>query len=522
MFSKSWTVRGKLRASYGALVAIVLIVSALSIYALGDANRRFAGFIDGINGRALLAHDIRTAVDRRAIAARNLVLVTTDADRKLEYAEVQRAHEEVMHKLETLQSRIASAPDASDTARRLVADIARVESRYGPVALDIVRLAMAGEREQAVTKINVECRPLLAALVQATDAYQQYTAGRAEQSVSDAEARAVTLRNTVLGISLLALAAAIGFGLLITRGLLRALGAEPSVLSAATQRVASGDLSPIDGADAAYAGSVLASMGVMQNGLVHLIGKVRHASDAIASGSAEIASGTDDLSSRTTQQAASLEETAASMEELTTTVRQTAEHATRANDLASDASDVARRGGGHVGNVVRTMHDINESSARIEDIVGIIEGIAFQTNILALNAAVEAARAGEQGRGFAVVAGEVRTLAQRSSTAAKEIKTLIHASLEKIRNGSGVAEEAGKTMSEVMHAVERVTQIIAKITSAAGEQSRGIGQINQAIVQMDEVTQRNAALVEQAAAASRSLEDQGRELDRAVAYFRAA
>jgi methyl-accepting chemotaxis protein-1 (serine sensor receptor) len=225
-----------------------------------------------------------------------------------------------------------------------------------------------------------------------------------------------------------------------------------------------------------------------------------------------------DLSQRTEQQAASLQETASSMEQLTSTVKQNADNAQQGSMLAANASSVAQKGSTVVGRMVDTMHDISESSTKIADLTGIIEGIAFQTNILALNAAVEAARAGEQGRGFAVVASEVRSLAQRSSSAAKEIKDLIATSVDKIRDGSALAGEAGKTMSEVTLAVTRVTDIISEIAAASSEQSRGIEQVNLAITQMDNVTQQNAALVEEAAA-SRSMEDQGQQLNEAVGFF---
>jgi methyl-accepting chemotaxis protein len=303
------------------------------------------------------------------------------------------------------------------------------------------------------------------------------------------------------------------------RGWGRALGAEPFFLCEVTHRVARGDLSRVPGAHQPPAGSVLASMGKMQGSLVTLISQVRIAAESIASGSGQIAAGNVDLSARTEEQAAALEETAASMEQLTSAVKQNSESAQQASGLASAASNVAQKGNSVVSQVVATMEDISQSSTKIADITGLIEGIAFQTNILALNAAVEAARAGEQGRGFAVVASEVRSLAQRSSSAAKEIKDLIATSEQKVRDGSALAEDAGKTMAEVTQAVARVTDIMQEIAAASGEQSRGIEQVNRAITQMDEVTQQNAALVEQAAAASQSLESQGRQLNESIAFF---
>ncbi|ASW03481.1 methyl-accepting chemotaxis protein [Paraburkholderia aromaticivorans] len=514
------SVKARLAWAFGVLAALVLVVSGLSLKALSDSNDRFSAYISGANAREDAVVSVRTAVDRRAVAARNLVLVTKPEDLAVEKAAVTQAHEDVATHLRRLNEMIATASDVSPQAREFVAEINRVESLYGPVALAIVELALNGKRDAAIAKMNDECRPLLAALVKATKAYADYTSSRESQLVKEAAEHYASQRNVIVAICLAAALAAALAGVLITRSLTRALGAEPAALGEVTQRVAGGDLSPVPGAQNAPAGSVLASMGEMQASLVRLIGQVRASADSIATGSGQIASGNVDLSSRTEQQAASLQETAASMEELTATVKQNAENAQQASSLSANASEVAGRGNEVVSQVVDTMGEISTSSTKIADITGIIEGIAFQTNILALNAAVEAARAGEQGRGFAVVASEVRSLAQRSSGAAKEIKDLINASVQKIQNGSSLANQAGKTMSEVTQAVARVTDIMGEIAAASTEQSRGIEQVNQAITQMDEVTQQNAALVEEAAAASKSLEDQGRQLNQAISFFR--
>ncbi|WCM19218.1 methyl-accepting chemotaxis protein [Paraburkholderia bryophila] len=520
MNNKQLTVKARLATAFGVLAASVLVVSGLAVKSLNDADQRFADYVSGISARAELASRVRTAVDRRAIAARNMALVTKPQDFEIEKTAEAQAQQDVQTRLAKLRQMVDDAADASGKSRELVAEMSRVEAAYTPVAQGIVALATAGKRDEAVAKINDECRPLLAALVKATNDYVDYTRNQAEQSVQDADARNIRQRNLLIAICLFATGAAALAGVLITRGLTRALGAEPAALSDVTQRVAKGDLSPVAGARQAPEGSVLASMGAMQQSLVTLIGQVRFAADSIATGSSQIAAGNVDLSSRTEQQASSLQQTASSMEELTATVRHNADSAQQASVLSTNASAIAQKGNEVVSRVVGTMGDISASSAKIADITGIIEGIAFQTNILALNAAVEAARAGEQGRGFAVVASEVRSLAQRSSVAAKEIKDLINASVEKIRDGSSYAQEAGSTMAEVTHAVARVTDIMGEIAAATGEQSRGIEQVNLAITQMDTVTQQNAALVEEAAAASQSLEGQGRQLNEAVAFFR--
>ncbi|WP_136526153.1 methyl-accepting chemotaxis protein [Geomonas ferrireducens] len=288
----------------------------------------------------------------------------------------------------------------------------------------------------------------------------------------------------------------------------------------ASRRIASGDLTAhivVDSKD--ETGELLASLKEMNEGLAHIVGDVRNGAESIATATEEIAAGNADLSQRTEEQASALEETASSMEELTSTVKQNADNAQAANQLAINASGVAVKGGEVINRVVRTMESITDSSKKISDIIGVIDGIAFQTNILALNAAVEAARAGEQGRGFAVVAAEVRSLAQRSAAAAKEIKSLIEDSVSKVQDGSRLVEEAGRTTQDIVTSIKRVTDIMAEISAASIEQSSGIEQVNTAITQMDDVTQQNAALVEEAAAAAESLEEQAQQLVSVVARF---
>ncbi|MCY1169559.1 Methyl-accepting chemotaxis protein (MCP) signaling domain protein [compost metagenome] len=319
-----------------------------------------------------------------------------------------------------------------------------------------------------------------------------------------------------LGALLLA-AILFAIGLMIARSITGPIRAAVKV----AQTVAAGDLSSrIEVSSKDETGQLMQALKAMNDSLSKVVGEVHHGTDTIATASSQIASGNQDLSSRTEEQASSLEETAASMEELTSTVKQNADNAWQANQLAVSASSVAVRGGSVVAEVVDTMGAINASSRKIVDIIGVIDGIAFQTNILALNAAVEAARAGEQGRGFAVVAAEVRNLAQRSAAAAKEIKTLIGDSVDKVEEGSKQVAEAGKTMDEIVDSVKRVTDIMAEITAASQEQTSGIEQINQAITQMDQVTQQNAALVEEAAAAAASLQEQASGLSQVVSVFR--
>ncbi len=354
----------------------------------------------------------------------------------------------------------------------------------------------------------------------AIDQVVQLTNKRNEIGEQQAKDRIQSASASLLAILATSLGAGIAVAVMIMRTLLARLGGEPDYAAEITRRIASGDLTMKIATKDGDKSSLLFSMKTMQEALAKTVQDIKGAVESVTTGSHQISSGNLDLSSRTEQQASSLEETASSMEELTSTVKQNADNARQANQLAVSASDVAVKGGAVVSQVVDTMGSINESSRKIVDIIGVIDGIAFQTNILALNAAVEAARAGEQGRGFAVVASEVRNLAQRSAAAAKEIKTLIGDSVEKVDAGAKLVDQAGTTMDEIVESVKRVTDIMGEITAASQEQTSGIEQINQAITQMDDVTQQNAALVEEAAAATASLQNQASNLAHLVSAFK--
>jgi methyl-accepting chemotaxis protein len=330
----------------------------------------------------------------------------------------------------------------------------------------------------------------------------------------------VFTKATLAAVGLLTALLAVGLGVVITRGIVRALGGEPADAAELAREIANGNLAVAVNVLPGDKNSLMASLDAMRVQLGTIVHGIQTSSESITVAAGQIAQGNTDLSQRTEQQAASLEETAASMEQLTATVKQNTENARQGNTMAVNASEVAARGGDVVGQVVVTMHDISSSSAKVAEIISVIEGIAFQTNILALNAAVEAARAGEEGRGFAVVAGEVRTLAQRSASAAKEIKDLINASVQKVSAGSALVDEAGRTMADVVQSVKRVTDLMGEITAASTEQQTGIEQVNRAVAQMDEVTQQNAALVEEATAAAQSMASQSSTLKEMVSVFR--
>ena len=339
-----------------------------------------------------------------------------------------------------------------------------------------------------------------------------------------AEAGESSKRAMVISLALMLAACVVGVGtgVMVSRSITRQIGGEPDHAVAVANEIAKGNLCAHVEAREGDSASLLAAMKVMRDNLAAIVGQVRQSSDSIATGSAQIATGNADLSQRTEEQSSNLQQTAASMEQLTSTVKNNADTARAANQLASSASDVATQGGVVVGQVVQTMGEITTASKKIADITGVIDSIAFQTNILALNAAVEAARAGEQGRGFAVVASEVRNLAQRSAEAAREIKVLIGNSVERVETGSKLVGDAGRTMDDIVAQVKRVNDLIGEITSATTEQTTGISQVSEAVTQLDHVTQQNAALVEESSAAAESLKEQASRLVSAVAVFKIA
>ncbi len=359
-------------------------------------------------------------------------------------------------------------------------------------------------------------------LMEGLTKFREEQIAEAKQSVINVNKEAASALWIIVTGSALSILTILGLAVLIVRSVRKQLGGDLQHAEQAMSKITDGDLSTEMQTHANDRDSMMYKMGQMKQGLANMVGEIRSSAESITTASQEIAAGVTDLSSRTEEQASTLEETASSMEELTATVKQNAENAKHANQLAATASSIAVKGGHVVGEVVQTMTSISTSSKKIVDIISVIEGIAFQTNILALNAAVEAARAGEQGRGFAVVASEVRNLAQRSAAAAKEIKTLIGDSVDKVEAGSRQVDQAGATMNEIVQAVKRVTDIMYEISAASNEQSAGIEQVNQAIIQMDEVTQQNAALVEQAAAAAESMREQAQGLVRSVSFFKLA
>ena len=477
----------------------------------------------GFQGKAAecLAASSLISIDARELASGvRLAMLAANPE------ELNRARDQLQRTLARLRTSAAQVKNVLKQVQqeKLATEVDKVTSGIQTAGDGIGRIfkaksgVLASDRQ--VNDVMARIKTLAAeqssrseARVESSARSQQEVTGEVRDGVRGAILAMAVISVVVVFVSIL-------MGLGVMRSILGQLGGEPGYASEIAHRIAGGDLTSKIETKANDRSSLLASMKLMQEQLTATVLQIKESAESIGSGSKQIASGNADLSQRTEEQASSLEETASSMEELTSTVKHNAENARQANQLAAGASEVAVKGGDVVVQVVSTMNAITESSKKIVDIIGVIDGIAFQTNILALNAAVEAARAGEQGRGFAVVATEVRNLAQRSAAAAKEIAALIGDSVEKVEAGSKLVDSAGETMEEIVAAVKRVTDIIAEITEASHEQSSGIEQVNQAVAQMDEVTQQNAALVEQAAAAAESLQDQAQSLEAAVAVFK--
>jgi len=494
-----------------ALMTVALITAIFQLSELNDAAQTLA------SNRLVKVNMCNAWIVQLLQSARhtgNVLSLSDPAAIKKEVDAVMQAKKLRKSYMEQLQSSI-HLPQG----KVLLKDVMDARDRYAPLETQFFKDVELGDfadaKDLLIGKMQVEQTADIDALQKLAD-FEMNTAVQDGVAAGD---QYQSGRNLLVALEIISLLLGTGAAVLITRGILSQLGGEPVAAMSIADRIANGDLSVEVQVKANDQSSLLYSMKSMRDKLRTIVGDVRGSAGTIASATDEIARGNLDLSSRTENQAASLEETASSMEELTSTVRQNAENARQANQLSISASDVAVKGGEVVSQVVTTMEEINESAKKIVDIIGVIDGIAFQTNILALNAAVEAARAGEQGRGFAVVASEVRNLAQRSAGAAKEIKELIGNSVEKVEAGSKLVNHAGVTIEEVVQSVKRVTDIVGQIATASNEQAAGIEQVNQAVASMDEATQQNAALVEEAAAAAGSMQEQAANLMKAVDVF---
>jgi len=500
----------RLTMAFSVVLLITLSISILSYARMGLMNHNTDKIVVDLYPKSEMARNIINKVNLMSTGIRNTLLFV---DTEMINTEIGQIHDtqKVTNEL------IAKLESETDTGqgKNLIGKIKERRQQFDLSMDKLIELSNS-DGAAATTYLINELRPINVAYLSAINDLIAYQGELMKQGGEASRASYDESRNFLIVLTALAAMLSAVLGWWIIRSILRNLHRAVEVATA----VSEGDLTrQIDISSQDEVGDLLKALKVMNTSLGSIVGEVRTTTDSINTASQEIAQGNADLSQRTEEQASSLEETASSMEELTSTVRQNAENAKQANQLAVNASDIAVKGGLVVGEVVNTMASISTSSKKIVDIISVIEGIAFQTNILALNAAVEAARAGEQGRGFAVVASEVRNLAQRSAAASKEIKTLIGDSVDKVDAGSKQVDQAGATMNEIVQAVKRVTDIMAEIAAASNEQSSGIEQVNQALIQMDEVTQQNAALVEEAAAAAESMRTQAEGLAHAVSVF---
>jgi methyl-accepting chemotaxis protein len=513
------TVSRRLQLGFGIILAILAAVAGTAMLKVGTIEAALKANSTEHTQIQRYAINFRGSAHDRAIAARDYVLAASPELRQKEASTIAELAKFYAESAQPLEKLIGQSQNNAELSR-LYGAIKDIENESVATTKAVIAAVDQGDAATAQTLLWSKAKPQYVQWLASINKLIDYEEAEVQALNKLALEEAAGFRAVMLTALALALACGISLAWVISRNIVSQLGAEPAALGEAAQRVATGDLSSVPGAAQAPAGSVLASLGAMQDALARVVGQVRQASDSIATGSAEIANGNSDLSQRTEMQAGNLQQTAATMEQLGTTVRNNADSAKQANQLAQNASAVAAQGGDVVGKVVTTMQGINDSSRKIGDIISVIDGIAFQTNILALNAAVEAARAGEQGRGFAVVASEVRSLAQRSAEAAKEIKTLIGRSVEQVEQGTVLVGQAGKTMGEIVGSIQRVSDIVAEITSATVEQSSGVRQVGEAVSQMDQATQQNAALVEESAAAAESLKSQAHQLVQAVAVFK--
>jgi methyl-accepting chemotaxis protein len=503
--------------SFATLLALMVMLGALSIVSLMHVDTRALELADKwLSGVGHVAQARSSVIEMRDMEVKHSR--TGDSSYHSEYEEkIAEATKAVNGSLAAYKGIVAPGEDAD-----LLAKTEKAWAEYQKFSKQVIALGRDKQQTDAADISDGAAAMALDETLGSLSTLSTFNFDGGHQAAEQVDATYKRARIMVMGLLAVALVVGVALAMLLTRSIVGQLGGEPAVAVEVARAVAAGDLSTPVQLRAGDTLSLMASLHAMQQGLAEAVRQVRQGSDSVATASVQIAEGNQDLSGRTEQQASALQQTAATMDELGGTVRNNADNARQASELARGAADVAARGGDMVGQVVQTMKGINDSSKKIADIIGVIDGIAFQTNILALNAAVEAARAGEQGRGFAVVASEVRSLAQRSAEAAKEIKSLIGASVERVEQGSNQVDQAGRTMQEIVAAVERVSAIVGEISAASVEQSSGVSQVSDAVTQMDQATQQNAALVEQSAAAAESLKQQAQQLVQAVAVFRLA
>jgi methyl-accepting chemotaxis protein len=520
MTTSGLTIGKRLALGFGSVFTLMAVLAGLAIYRVGQIDSILTHINDVNNVKQRYAINFRGSVHDRSIAVRDVVLATSPAAAAPAIELIRKLDENYQKSAAPLDSLLAARQDILPEEKQALLKIKDVEARAQPLIAKLIALRQADDVAAAAALLDKGAAPVFVEWLASVNALIDLEEQLNKQAASEARQVSGSFFAWMLALLAVAIAAGAVAAGTISRTLLRQLGGQPEDAVRIAGAIAAGDLSVPIAIRAGDRASLLFAMQGMRDSLVTIVSQVRAGTFTIAGASAEITAGNLDLAQRSERQAGTLEETASSMEELTGTVRQNADNARQANTLALSASSVAQRGGAVVAQVVQTMASINDSSHQIADIIGVIDGIAFQTNILALNASVEAARAGEQGRGFAVVAAEVRNLAQRSASAAKEIKQLIGDSVAKVDGGRKLVDEAGRTMEEILASVRQVTDIMGQISLASQEQSAGIVQVNEAVAQMDEATQQNATLVEQAGAAASSLQEQAEQLAQLVSVFK--
>ncbi|MES2102741.1 MAG: methyl-accepting chemotaxis protein [Pseudomonadota bacterium] len=507
-----WKIGTRLGIGFTAVLVLMALMILVSIWRLQDVGIATDGMVKADLVKERLASEWLKSIETNGIRTLAVVKSNEVEDQKYFQGEIDAQRTRVTEIQKQLSDMIRS-----DAGKRLFADVGEQRKIYSAIRDDVFKLKQAGDEAAVKSDTASKLVPAMKAYADSVNKLVDYQKQLINNTAIGIDQNYLSGRMLIIALGIAAIAVGAILSWRLAAGITSPLGHAVT----AAEAVASGDLTTdLKAGSRDETGQLLGALKTMNESLFKIVSEVRTGTDAIANASAEISTGNLDLSARTEQQAGSLEETASAMEELTSTVKQNADNARQANQLAVSASGIAVEGGNIVSEVVTTMGSINASSKKIVDIISVIDGIAFQTNILALNAAVEAARAGEQGRGFAVVATEVRNLAQRSASAAKEIKHLIDDSVNQVDAGTRLVERAGVTMTEVVASVKRVSDIVAEISAASQEQSTGIEEVNRAIVQMDEATQQNAALVEQAAAAAQSMQDQAASLAQIVSVFK--